>query len=121
MPIVTAQSPGQCYQATYDLLLELEDDAVLIHGYPRCTGDDHRGKKMGHAWIEVERLGQTWCIDHSRPDSLIHVRMYYAAGQIDPDECKRYTRRMAISLARRSGRAGPWGKQPKDSHFAEDS
>lgn len=118
MPTIKTTDVGTCYRDTYQLMFD-NTDAVLVHGYPRCTDDAHRGKKMGHAWIEVFRLGQTWVIDAAHPDKLIHERIYYHVGQIDPAECKRYTLRRAAQLATRSGHYGPWGQQPADVHFAE--
>jgi hypothetical protein len=112
MPTIRTTDIGTCYAATFELLLQMPDDAILVHGYPRCTDPAHRGKKMGHAWIEVERLGQRWCVDHKHPDRLVHQRVFYHVGQIDESECKRYTKH-------RSGDTGPWGRQPKDAHFAE--
>lgn len=118
MPTIKTTDVGECYYATYQMLLD-NPDAVLVHGYPRCTDEAHRGKKMGHAWLEVFRLGQTWCIDHSHPDRLMHQRIFYHVGQIDPAECKRYTVRRAAQLALRTGHTGPWGQQPADAVFAE--
>ena len=120
MPTIQTNDVGTCYDATFQLLLEMPHDAVLVHGYPRCTADgEHRGKKMGHAWIELNRFDQIWCINHEHPDRMIHFRVFYHAGQIDQSECKRYTKRQALANASRAGDAGPWGRQPKDAHFAE--
>lgn len=120
VPTIKTNDVGQCYDATYRMLLEaMPADAILVHGYPLCSDDEHRGKKMGHAWIEVERFGQVWCINYTKPDKLIHQRVFYHFGQIDPAECKRYTLRQAAANAVRYETAGPWGKQPKDVYFAE--
>ena len=118
--IIKTTVVGECYKAAYHLLFD-NPDAVLVHGYPICAGGEHAGQKFGHAWIEVERLGQRWAIDHSNPDKLIHERIFYHVGQIDPAECDRYTLRTAARLAHQTGIYGPWSEPPADAIFAEHS
>lgn len=122
MPHIQTIDVGECYLATFDMLLGMPDDAILVHGYPRCTNEgEHFGKKMGHAWVELDRFDQVWCVDHAHPDKMIHQRIYYHVGQIDEAECKRYTKRQALAHSLRTERPGPWSRQPKDAYFAESS
>ena len=118
MPRVNVRNAGNCYRETATMIIEaMPDDAMLVHGYPRLTGGKHRGRKFGHAWVEREVDGIMWCYDHQRDEPIIAV-LYYAIGQIDASETKRYTRRQAIRNTLRTKRYGPWGKQPKDALFA---
>lgn len=121
MKVISGVKAAQCYKGAFDLLL-VHEDAVLVHGYPRLTCDGElAGKKFGHAWIEIERFGAEWCIDHRFPDSVIPKAMYYAVGEINASECKRYSRMKAMRKAYRTELYGPWGKQPSDALFGEDA
>lgn len=119
MKIVESTTHGNCYRASYNLLQECGDGYVLVHGYPRNTSAEHGGVKMGHAWIE-DAAGK-WVLDHNMPDHPVPAKLYYAVGNINPHECKRFTVRQASHQALRHGHYGPWGKVPRDAHFTEQA
>lgn len=107
---------GTCYASAFEILMDCPEDAVLVHGYPRLTSKDNHGKKFGHAWIEREINGVVLVCDYQH-DKPILGALYYAVGQIDPAECKRYTRLEAMRKVLKTERYGPWGRQPKDALF----
>lgn len=119
MPTIQTTIVGNCYDASYDLLFTMPPELsglVLVHGYPICTGEEHRGKKMGHAWLEVFKGG--WqVIGHNM--HIMDRELFYDIGKIRFAECKRYTMKQAAAMAIKYGNKGPWGRQPKDAYFAE--
>lgn len=123
----TEGGPGQCYLRSFMALVEFPEfggqETVLIHGYPRFTGEgEHRGQKFGHAWLEAGPL----VLDFSRDDPETGAEFrailrdtYYQVGRIDPKECRRYTRARALELASKHDGQTMWHKPPKEALFAE--
>ena len=114
--LIETESAGNCYEASLQILLE-NPAGKLVHGHPRLSAGEHEGEKFGHAWVEVEVLGTLWCLDYQKLEA-IPAALYYFAGRIESDDCKRYTFAQARRNALRSGHSGPWGKQSKDTLFA---
>lgn len=122
---------GQCYKTA---LLALADQPlmnqfkrlgsftqpILIHGYPRLTSGPLVGSKYGHAWIECG----PWAMDvgcHEGADvKVVSKDLYYAVGQIDPEECYEYSLDVARHFAARWEHAGPWQPPPDDAIFSHD-
>lgn len=96
---------GDCYiVAANAVLLDPTRELVLVHGRPRlqCPPYQH----YGHAWVETP---DGTVIDRS---SDRHVEMsafvYYALGNIDPDECFRYEFMDTVEKVLEFEHYGPW-------------
>jgi hypothetical protein len=130
---VDAEKKGDCYDAAVttaeDLVGENDPDTVFVcHGRP--TG-------QGHAWVEVEydvtvpamtdeqrakvpegvpvfgaqggTVRMVTVIDRSNgKDSTFPRELYYAIGQMDPDEVARYSLDDAYLNMEEFGHYGPW-------------
>ena len=119
---------GECYKKA---LLALDDQPllnqfkrlgafaqpILVHGYPRLSAGPLKGSKYGHAWLEC---GAFVLNVRDDLDALFVPKLvYYAAGQIDPEECRQYAPLVARELAADCGHAGPWEEPPDDAMFSD--
>jgi hypothetical protein len=97
-----------CYPSSFSILAEwsgaIGDRARLCHGV--ATQSVEPRVRIGHAWVEVEILGQTACIDHSAPSVLVPQDVYYAAGSVD--SVHRRTASEAKERLEATGHYGPW-------------
>jgi len=106
---------GDCYEAAgrYVQDATLTGDAgnlTLVHGVVSGQGP-LEGRRIGHAWVEVSTSHEeiSLVVDRSQGQNLVLMRGdYYRLGQIDPNECKRYTPEEAIIEMVRSEHWGPW-------------
>lgn len=85
----------------------------LCHGWPIGQGPI-LGVKHGHAWLELDVAGATVCIDYSNGKACEMFRDdYYALGQIEPDEVRRYAFREMQEMVKLHEHYGPWeGAEP---------
>lgn len=104
------RNDGDCYEAALRFILGLggtapPPESVLVHGRPTLQRPPFI--KYGHAWIEVPQF----CVAINVAtgyEATIPIPTYYAAGQIDPAECFRYTPEQAREMALRFEIYGPW-------------
>lgn len=137
---------GDCYQAAmhkFEELVRAEKDPKrrelikLVHGIPYGTGGDAKGKRFGHAWVEVtepiddnfeETLAnlperqratarammmddqfRTTVYDFSNGNSHELPRpLYYGLGNIDPEDARYYTFREMTAMVSKFQHYGPW-------------
>lgn len=104
-------TPGMCFVDSGKMI----DDAVmehpelasslrLCHGQPRNQQLDG-SPRYWHAWVELQNA---IVFDHMWPTRAVPRKVYYAVGQIEPENVRRYTlQEMHIHLLR-SGHWGPW-------------
>jgi hypothetical protein len=115
---------GNCYEVAGKLFMDLViglsrpfpkelGAAVLVHGRPTLRRPPFR--KYGHAWLEI---GDALCYDSERK-LAVPKALFYAVGNIDPDECYRYDEKTFRKFVLEFGHWGPWegveGMPPVDS------
>lgn len=89
---------GQCFDSAQEYMLvharamEAHIPSVtLVHGYVTGQAGVHEGKRLSHAWVELECTPEViLCIDAAANVALLRDR-YYQLGEIEPSECFRYT------------------------------
>ena len=117
---------GSCYQQTIDFYFkdtfpmegsrEFNDDqrweefenagfeikeALLVHGKPKPN--------QGHAWLEITKRGETFCVDAStKPVTVMPKKIYYALGKIKESENVVYTLEETQKNILKHGHYGPW-------------
>ncbi len=103
---MTSDDGGDCYQATVDALFfgSLSGvEAVLVHGRPTLTRPPY--EEFGHAWIEAGDV----VFEVANGNHVAARReLYYQAGNIDPEQCFRYTPEEARRWLLSHGHYGPW-------------
>lgn len=117
---------------------EKRKNIKLVHGIPLGTGGEVEGLRYGHAWVEVtepldkdsiqEQLAnvsdssreqmrrmledphyRTTVYDHSNGKELELPRvLYYAYGNIEPEQTRYYTFEETVSKSAETGHYGPW-------------
>jgi hypothetical protein len=104
---------GDCYESAGKFITGFKGDephtvphdAVLVHGRPTLQRPPHI--KYGHAWIELTESRLAINTVTGR-EGVVPLAIYYEAGQIDPDECYRYTPAEARRMMLHYGHYGPW-------------
>jgi len=108
------EATGNCYQAAGEFLMDKafggeHEGLVLVHGRPTLQVEPFC--EYGHAWIEYEvPFGDgtmTMCRDVERGVEF-PVFMFYSVGNIDPDQCFRYTYPDLARWVTETGHWGPW-------------
>lgn len=129
-----SKAGGNCYERAFraltegwhdDLLEGLPDGwqgrFVLVHGFPRLTAESRgypEGTKYGHAWLElivaVPDVGEMrhcvvdcGCWDDSKR-TIMPDFLYFRAGSIEDDECRRYEKADAMRMAVEHEHFGHW-------------
>ena len=98
---------GDCYAVAGNFMVFSDPGVVLVHGYPTLRRSPW--KKFGHAWIEVELEGQVLVKDMSNGKDIEMPReLYYSVGNINPDECRRYTLADLRRYVTETKHWGPW-------------
>ena len=92
------ESKGDCHKAAFTMLKEMYmlgvKDAEMVQGIPLGQGAIE-GVRHTHSWVERN----DWVMDFSNGKKLvIPAFLYYDAGCIDPDACKRYTFHQAVDM-----------------------
>ena len=110
---------GRCYELAARRIVGLDDErmppnTILVHGYPTLTGGPHKGHKYGHAWLEythptMQQISFVWDAVHNVE---LPAPLYYAVGNINPDECVRYTEAETRHMLRMHMTYGPWAESP---------
>lgn len=94
---------GDCYPANGRKILDMKKSARLCHGFARLQIPPY--KLFGHAWIED---GNT-VYDYSNGKNIkIDKDMYYALGQIQNKNVKRYTAEESAIKMVTLKNWGPW-------------
>jgi len=100
---------GDCYRAAaiylidkYFLEWEMNENLRLVHGRPTLQRPPHC--KYGHAWIEIDK---SVAYDVEK-DRTIPIKLFYEAGQIDPEECFYYTFEEMKQKLNQFKHYGPW-------------
>ena len=100
------EGKGDCYQAAGRLIINFMGDksARLVHGMVEGQGS-LKGLKFGHAWVEYGGK----CLDHSNGKKQeIPKTVYYAVGNIMPQQCKYYAPRETTRKMMKHKHWGPW-------------
>lgn len=104
---------GDCYKAAGSYISRLacsaqEEGYTLVHGVVNGQGS-LAGRRIGHAWVEVDDGPVVMVVDVSNDRHLVMPRdAYYQLGRVVPEECRRYTPEEAIIEMVRSRHWGPW-------------
>ena len=105
---------GDCYAAAGKLFMdsglglpesplpEELGEVVLVHGRPTLQRPPFC--KYGHAWLEI---GDVICYDAERK-LAVPKALFYAVGNIDPDECYYYDMATFRKMVSEYGHWGPW-------------
>ena len=107
---------GDCFEAAYKKLYEVfreHPEAKLVHAIVTGQGPI-KGVQHGHAWVEI---GNT-VLDYSNGRTIeMPKQIYYAVGNVDPnnsDKYKTYSFKEMADISMDQGTYGPW-ELPKDS------
>jgi transposase len=105
------QAPvGDCFEAAYKKLYEVfreHPEAKLVHAIVTGQGPI-KGVQHGHAWVEI---GDT-VLDYSNGRTIeMPKQIYYAVGNVDPNnskEYKTYSFKEMADISLDQGTYGPW-------------
>jgi len=98
---------GDCYEVAANFLLDnpLDTDTKLCHGTAFGRGGDAKGKRYGHAWIEIAQGNVV--LDYSNGNNAaVYAPRYYEIGQIK--DVVRYTLKEARQMLCDHEHYGPW-------------
>lgn len=106
---------GDCYNVVYSVATAFlpvlgAQDIRIVHGIAVGRGAID-GVRFGHAWVEcVVNDGDHVVFDMSNglPPRAIAVDSYYLLGQINADECIKYTVEEWQRMAVEHENYGPW-------------
>ena len=108
---------GNCFDSAYDLMMRLgsrKPDLKLVHGMVSGQGQ-LSGWRFTHAWCEDDHT----VYDHANgKDRSISKMLYYAIGNIRPEECVYYNYPEAMDTSVQHGDKGPWDIE--NTHYKED-
>ncbi|MCP4599248.1 MAG: hypothetical protein GY847_01705 [Proteobacteria bacterium] len=70
---------GDCFRQSGKAIIGMEmfHDWLLVHGIAICTGEEHKGERMSHAWIEREGV-----VFDAMTETFVRKEQYYEAGAI---------------------------------------
>jgi hypothetical protein len=95
---------GDCFEAAGNLVIELPDEAILVHGTVSGQGP-LKGMRIKHAWCE---LGDV-VFDYSNGKQIVmRKEQYYRIGKIRKSQIKKYSKKQATKNMLRTGNYGPW-------------
>lgn len=97
-------SEGDCYHVAAVLVAFEGFPGLVCHG--EATGQGAiEGVRFGHAWVEVDDT----VFDFSNGGSHVLPRdRYYALGEIDEKEVRRYTKDETLAWMLKTHHYGPW-------------
>lgn len=107
------EATGDCYTAAGRFVTDAAfagqaDGYTLVHGVVGGQGP-LEGRRIDHAWVEVDDGPVVMVVDVSNGGSLVLPRdLYYRLGRVIPEECRRYTPEEATIEMVRSKHWGPW-------------
>ena len=97
-----------CFEAAWELLDEhMPLGTRLVHGRPQYRGletPDADGR-YAHAWVEYD--GHVYDFSHGL-STVMDVDLYYAIGNIEPHEVRKYSQQEAITHLVTERHWGPW-------------
>jgi hypothetical protein len=103
------KATGNCYQEAAEWVLAHEG-WVLVHGYPTLSIDPF--KPYGHAWAEYDgHVMAPGAI--GEPLTPYPREWFYRAGNIDPDQCRYYTKPETRMMLVKQKDWGPWHEGPE--------
>jgi len=103
-------TPGNCYEDAVMVAREKEG-FLIVHGFPTLTrgsGQAPAGSQYGHAWLEKGDIVYDPLADKEIPKVL-----YYAFGQIDKEDVRKYNVREAVEMMLDFEHFGPWHEGPE--------
>ena len=103
---------GDCYQANGRKILGKPDSSgwVLCHGLVTGQGKI-RGIQFGHCWCEEGDNVHDFSNDR---EVTVPKMLYYALGNIEPENVFKYTPEQVREKALESGTWGPWEKESQE-------
>lgn len=111
-----AEHTGDCFTSSWDYMSNngyRNPELRLVHGYVSGQGQLH-GYRFAHGWCEDD----TMVYDNANGKAhRIPKPVYYAIGNIDPEECKYYDYKEANEIGYAEGHAGPW--EIENTHYPE--
>jgi hypothetical protein len=106
MPTETATKKGECYKAAFDSVQELVALArspTLIHGWVTPLSGPCAGKRIRHAWVEMD--GCCYEVSNGQLDPYHRDDFYNTLGA---EIVKSYSPPEARSLLDETGHYGRW-------------
>ena len=96
---------GNCYEVAGRLILNaISDDVFLCHGDVVGMGKIE-GIIHGHAWIEINN----YVIDQSNKNNVyLSTQKYYKLARISGNKVKKYNRKKALLMMKKTMHFGPW-------------
>ncbi len=111
---------GQCYMNAINFMMTADektfeysidiDSLKVVHGIVTGGGEDNKGFRICHAWAEDDNF----CYDHdAKTNMVIQIPkiQYYALGEIQTVNTKRYKPREIFKEVSKHNHAGPWDKK----------
>ena len=108
---------GNCFDSAYDFISRngyRKPELRLVHGFVSGQGS-LKGYRFTHGWCED---GHTVYDNANGKERSISKILYYALGNIRPEECKYYDYEQAMETSLEHGHKGPW--EIENTHFPED-
>jgi len=103
---------GDCFDAAYNYIIEHgpnNPNLKLVHSFVSGQGK-LSGKRYAHAWCEDDEF----VIDTSNGNNFKVIKMlYYAIGNINPNQGKYYDYNETIRISTEQGNKGPWDIENK--------
>lgn len=120
---------GNCYQVHADAIVALgfgvtphneslntlleagvakPENIVLVHGIVTGCGSYVKGRRYGHAWLEILDIGGDDFVLDLTVDRFLPKSLYYGVGNIDPDETVSYDGKTANIKMLKHRHYGPW-------------
>lgn len=98
---------GDCFNSAYDFMMKRgykNKNLKLVHSFVSGQGN-LRGKRFTHAWCEDDEN----VFDYSNGREIeINKMIYYAIGNINPNQGKYYDFNDTIEMSSKHGDKGPW-------------
>ena len=110
--------PGKCFQSSIQKMIDLitkdkglADDIKLAHGIVTGQGGAVKGKKYGHAWLEIKDA----VVHDCEAGATLIKNDYYKKGNIDPATVKLYDFQDVRYWISKEETYGPWElEMPED-------
>lgn len=112
---------GDCFEKAVEVVAELlalqAEEVHIVHGLPIGQGEENRGKRYWHAWVEAKVRDRsnggkpTWVVadwSNGQARRFIARTNYYWLGQIPQHLVFRYTVEQAAEHMAETGNYGPW-------------
>jgi len=103
---------GNCYENAIYKFLDLQKnghDAVIIHGHVEGQGSETKGKRFGHAWVEVGNK-----VYDAETNTTWTKKNYYKMGKVDATKLFVYDKYAVNYQITKTEHCGPWDLEPTD-------